>query len=703
MINWRTIAFAISLCSFSLLSSEEISKFVINLKDPQFSSGVLKTENGGVITAPDLRIQAQKIVYTNTTVDGYKVQKVVAEGNLMLIYNERVFVGNCLEFDLLRRTGTLIQGKTQVGIWYLGGDQIELCEDGTFYVYGGFVTTCDSQNNPWEIISDSIEIEKGYLMTARNVKIRLLKVPVFFFPIYKSNLKRFGPDAPVRYRLLYDKGLGPKISMRYRFISTETFNAFLRFDYRFKMGEDRSFKRRGPGGALEADYKSLNGRTTFITRNYGALDKIFPDENGSTRYRFQGILKSRSEDARTKLHLQWDRLSDDRMVSDFPDKDFEVKTEKATYMLFSHYSENSFIQFGARPRINSFQTLNQEIPNSAFGIRPFELWRTGIISENYANASYLDYTFVKQLDSILRDRKAGRLETMNSIYRPITFNGVNATPRISLVGIFYSRSPDHQSTEQLVFTYGGDLSTSISKRFCNYKHTVEPYFSYLGYTRPQAAPDNYFVFDIHDGYARLDQLRIGVRNLIFSNENSVFLPSMNLDIYGYAFFGARSFEKMIPRFYADLNINKQNWALYGQLAYNFDHTILDTGNAHLLYTLNQSIAFGLEFRYRSKFYWRKAAHNNFVMDFDRPLDDLLISSLSDKRNTFLTKLHIRFSPRWNMQLQSFHGWNRKGEPSYSGTKVELYTMLNCNWQFRITYEYQPNSPFRLSYNFKIIK
>lgn len=702
-MNLRATFFAISLCCFTKLIAADDPKFVINLKDPNYSTGVLKTECGGVITAPGLRIQAKCIEYTNKILDGVKIQHVKAEGDLMMVYQGRIFVGECLEFDLLNCSGTLTCGRTQIDIWYLGGDEIALCPDGSFNIYGGFVTTCHSENNPWEITSDQIEIDNNYLMTARDVKIKVLKIPVFFFPIYKSDLKRFWRDSPIKYRLLYDKGLGPKVTMRYRFLSTETMNAFLRFDYRFKVGANRSFKHRGPGGAIEADYRSLSGRTTFITRNYGALDKIFPDENGSVRYRFQGILKSHSEDDKTRLHIQWDRLSDDRMVSDFPDKDFVVKTEKATYLQFSHYSDINFAELTVRPRINSFQTLNQELPSSAFGVRPFEIWKTGIISENYANASFLDYTFVNQLDDILKDRRSGRLETMNTLYRPFTFNGINATPRVGLVGIFYSQSPEHQSTGQLVYTYGGDVTSRLSQRFCNYKHTLEPYLSYLGYTRPQTAPDDYFVFDIHDGYARLDQLRFGLRNLIFSNQNSSFLPAMKLDLYGYAFFGANSFDKTVPRISADLTINRQNWAFYSQLAWNLDHKTLDVGNANLLYTLNSALAFGAEFRYRSKFYWRKAIYDNYVVDFDRSLDNLLLSPLSDRRNTFLTKMHIRFSPRWNMHLAAFHGWNRIGEPPYTGAKVEFFTTLTCNWQFNLTYEYMPNQPFRLQWNFKLIK
>lgn len=687
--------FALFIFSFlsSFLLAKEKQEFTVHLKNPEFSDGTLKTEKGGVIEALDLRIQAEKISYTNTIVDDCPIQKIKAEGDLMLEYKGKVFVGDKMEFDLLTRTGILWGGKTSVDIWYIGGEKIYICEDGSFTIQDGFVTTCEDQHNIWEIRSDHTEVTKDRLLYTKDIRIQVAKIPIFFWPAYKSNLKRVD-DPPFRYRLLWDKGLGPRLSLRYRLYSWETFQTFLRFDYRIT---------RGPGGAIEAEYHSKDMLTYFATKNYGALDKSFPNEQGNTRFRFQGLLTSRSEDDKTHLRVQWDRLSDDRMVSDFKSTDFEINTEQATYLLFTHFANDAFGMLSVRPRINRFQSLNQEIPYVVSGIRPFEIYKTGIISENYASTAYFDYTYVNQLDKIILDRKSGRLETKNSLYRPISLKWFTLTPQIGLVGIFYTDNPQNDSIGQLVYAYGGTLESRFSKQYISYKHTIEPYVSYLGYSNPQAPVDNYFVFDINDGYARLDQVRFGIRQLFFVHNRSYFLPKILLDLYGYAFFGARSFSQTIPKIFADLTVQNTYLALYGNFGVNLQEKVLDYGNARLLWTINSAFALGLEFRHRSKFDWRKADHRNFVVDFARPLSELLLSPLSDRRNTFLTKAHIRFSPRWSMDFQSHHGWGRKNEPHYNGVKVSLYTMITCSWQMRLTYEYAPNDPFRFSYNFNIVK
>lgn len=441
----------------------------------------------------------------------------------------------------------------------------------------------------------------------------------------------------------------------------------------------------------------------FQTRNYGANYKLFADEKNEVRFRFQGLFKTRSEDERSSLHVQWDRLSDRKMVSDFKNQDFEINTSKATYLEAIHYDDNAFASLTYRPQINSFQSLNQERPYGASGIRPLNLGSSGIISENYASGSFLKYTYANQIDDVLKDKRSGRLETMNTLYRPFSLGGFTLTPRAGAVGIYYSDSPNKNAVGQLLFTYGGEANLRFSKRFANTKHIIEPYAHYLGYTKPQTNVDDYFVFDIHDGYHKLDQLRFGLRQLFFSRNTSVALPSFVIDFYGYSFWGARSFQDRIPKLFADIEMNRPIFSFRGGVAWNVQEGLLDYGNARFLWTLSERVAFGIEYRHRSEFWWRKAIHDNFVVDFARPVDELLNSPLSDRRDLLRTHAHIRLAHRWQLHLQTHHGWKREGQPHYNGAKVSLFTRLPYNWQFETTYEYQPNAPMRFSFGWKMVE
>ena len=243
-----------------------LQDLVIDLKNPTFSQGTITTEEGGVVSGPGIRIQARKISYTNKIEQGVRVQKIVAEGDLMMEYGERAFVGSRLEYDFVTKTGTLSHGKTFVDIWFLGGDKIELKEDGSFYISNAFITTCEDQNNTWEINAKSVNITEDKLLSAKNIRFRFLKVPLLWLPSFKSNLKAFS-DPPIRYKVIWDKGLGPRVTMRYRVFSWRELNLFTRLDYRLK---------RGLGGAFESEYFSNDGRTTFVTRSYGAARQNIP-------------------------------------------------------------------------------------------------------------------------------------------------------------------------------------------------------------------------------------------------------------------------------------------------------------------------------------------------------------------------------------------------------------------------------------------
>ncbi|HEY5235257.1 MAG TPA: hypothetical protein VIJ14_03675, partial [Rhabdochlamydiaceae bacterium] len=215
--------------------AEDAKDFEVNLKDPIFVNGAISTDQGGIVTSEGLRIQAQKIQYINKTENGKQVKKIIAEGDLMMVYWDRVFVGSKLEYDFATNTGTLLDGKTFTDYWFLGGDKIELKEDGSYALYNAYITTCESQENTWDIHTKHISISDEHLLSAGAISLRFFKVPIFWLPSFKANLSSF-KAPPIRYKLIWDKILGPRLSMRYRVYSWEDFSVFFRFDYRISRG-----------------------------------------------------------------------------------------------------------------------------------------------------------------------------------------------------------------------------------------------------------------------------------------------------------------------------------------------------------------------------------------------------------------------------------------------------------------------------------
>ncbi len=668
-------------------------QFEVNLKNPVFSQGAITTEEGGIVTAPGLRIQARKITYINRIENGIAVQKVEAEGDLLVEYGERAFVGRRLEYNFITKTGSIWDAKTYVDIWFLGGDRIDLAEDGSFLFYNAYITTCESQEGGWDIHARSMTITKQHLLTAKHIRLRLGKMPIFWFPNVKANLQMKN-DSAIRYKVKWDKGLGPRLSVRYRFFSWEDFKAFIRADWRIT---------KGPGLALETDFKPPHKRTIFRTRSYAAYDKSWPDEKTNKRYRLQGLYQTRTENNKTYVHAIYDKLSDEKMPGDFKNDDFEVNTQERTRLFVHHHEKQLLSSLSLQPKINSFQTINQELPYITTNIRPFQLPKTGIVFDNFFNAGYLDYNFPGNLERFIRSTRSVRAETRNQVYRPFRLSRFTLTPNVGFVGIYYTDNPRHQAVGQTLFNYGGSASTYLFRRFGKVHHMLEPYAEFQGLTKPSSGLTDHFYFSIDDGLAKLMLMRVGLRNRFSRAPVSPFRPAFTVDLYTYAFFNDKTYKRTLPKAYLDLTWNQPSYAFMGGFAWNQEKRVWDYTNIRGLFTINEDLAFQAEFRHRSRFDWRKVDHQSFILDATQSIANLLRSPLSDQRNTFLFRLYGRIMPGLTFSIQSHHGWARKGEPWYNEIKVEVFKNITCSWQLRVGYQYQINDPFQFTASINLLK
>lgn len=651
----------------------------VDLKNPVYDQGVIKTEEGGVIRAEGFHLQADKLEYINKVENGILRHKVVAEGNLLLEYGGHVFVGERLEYDFVSKTGYLTHGKTSTNYWFVGGEKIELKDDGSYLIYNAYITTSESQEHLWEMSAGVIKITKDNYLSAKKIRFQFIKIPVFWLPSFKMNLKG-PPKSAIRYQILWSEGLGPRATMRYLLFSINDFSTYARLDYRLKTGF---------GGALEMEYAPPDSKTLFQSRNYVAHDKLVLDESNYHRYRFQGLYRYESPDNKTQIHLSYDKMSDDKMPGDFKSDDFEISTQKRTRLLVNHQERDTYASLSVQPRINNFQSLNQELPLVIGGIRPFSLLRTGIISENRISAGYLDYIYTQGLSPFIPNLHSTRIETKNRVYRPIPIHPVTITPEAGFIGIFYSNSPQHDAVGQAVFTYGCEANSRVSKNYSRCDHLVEPYVAYEGFSKPRISRDDHFIFMIDDGYVPLNLLKAGVRNSFYSIKKPGFTPDLSADLYAYHFFHALNFHTVVPKAFLDLAWNRPTFAVHGGVSWNFEEQLLDYSNIRTDWTINDDFAFGVEFRHRSRFAWRKANYDNYMLDVGRRNSELLESPISDGRDTLLTRFQVRLSPKWTCHLESHHGWGRSNEPRYNEFKLDLLGLLASKWQFKFTLQWSP--------------
>ncbi|MGH7889301.1 MAG: hypothetical protein ACRENF_01970 [Thermodesulfobacteriota bacterium] len=323
------------------------------------------------------------------------------------------------------------------------------------------------------------------------------------------------------------------------------------------------------------------------------------------------------------------------------------------------------------------------------GLRPFPLGNSGIIFENWFSAGYLDYVYSRALSDILRSSHAVRCETNNTFYRRFDLNSLIFTPYAGFIGIFYSNAPHRHTTNQAIATYGFDLNTKLYRSYSTFKHAVQPYLSYRGLSSPTSPNHNHFIFSIDDGYAHQNILRPGVSQTFYPKNSRI--PDVTLDFYTNIFLGPTAFARTIPKLYTTWDFSYPSWRITTDIVYNIQELLFDRTNIKSDWTVSENAAFGIEFRHRSKFDWRKANHDNFIVDIDRPLHELIHSPLSDGRDTVLSRFQFRFTPLWTCHLETHHGWGRKNEPRYDSYEIKLATLLTGKWQLQIGYKYTPGT------------
>ncbi len=646
---------------------------MVDLRNPTYKNGVLYTTQGGIIRNQDIRIQARKIEYIRK--EG--VHKIDAEGDLLIQYKGRIYVGRKLEYDFETRSGVIYEGKTFSSIWYVGGDEIELQPDGNYKVTNAFITTCENAESTWDIHAYRVNVKKGDLVEANRVRFRIFQIPAMWLPSFKVNLRKF-KEPIFRYSVNWDKGQGPRAMIRYQFYSWKDFAMYGRVEYRW---------RTGWGGAFETEYLPSDYKTSFVTRSYLATDRLETAPDKMRRYRLQGAFNMESESGKTCTTLSWDKYSDVRMPGDFRSEDFEVNTAKRTLFYLRHQENSLISSFKFRPRVNGFESIKQDLPSVYLSTHPLELGRTGIYSTSVIKASYLDFVYSDHLIENLSSYHSPRIEARERLYRPFYLGPTTFTPNLGFIGIFYGNSPSSDVKTMGLLTYGARLDARASRNYLRYQHQIEPYLELTGLSKPTVGPDSHYIFTIQDGYHQITQLQGGVRNILFSKKRKFQGPSLVADVYANAFFADFTIPQVVPRAYLDLywNIATLNFSLRN--CWNFRNQVVDYSNTRIQWTLNENAAFALEGRYRSQYDWRKADHESFILDVTRSQSELLLSPLSDRRVTLLAHIFIRPTPFWECHIRSHHGFARAGERPYNEIKVDLYTWLSSVLKLRLSYSH----------------
>ena len=370
--------------------------------------------------------------------------------------------------------------------WFFGGEKIELRPDGSYVIHNGYATTSENYRSDWRIETERARLQNNRYLTAHNVKFRFISLPLFWMPSFRVNLDSIF-NSPFRYTVKWGGTQGPRVGMTYEVFSWRRWSSLLRLDWRLKGGL---------GGGFEVNYKSSDHLESFRSVNYIAEERRRYDRKERSRYRFQGNYDNLLDCGRTSIRLQYDKLSDKDMATDYYDRGLRLDTAKRTEFEVRRQENDWIFNFLTRLRLNSFQTIKQELPTFAARSRPWAIGGTGIISQSRFELSYLELVYsegikngtidieqFKTYDSDdLHDYNSTRFEFSQKFYRPFKWNRINLTPEIEALAIYYGNNPNKQDRWMTIGLFGLDLNTDFYRYYGNCKHVATPYLRYQYYT-----------------------------------------------------------------------------------------------------------------------------------------------------------------------------------------------------------------------------
>ena len=662
------------------------NQVVVDLTNPIYEDGILSTHEGGVLRAPDLRVQAKHIIYVRNLEANPPEFSLYCEGDLLIDYRDKALVGQCFYYDFITHSGMLINGRTASPPWYVGGKQIYFHPDQELVIYDGYISTDEGPDKNVLVTSPRITVNRNRIMTAQHINFRIKGVPLFWFPKFNLDLKSIG-ESPLAVKFGWGGFLGTHLSLRYRFLTLGEFYGFLRLSGYFG---------RGLGGGIETEYNPRNSSTEFYTRNYYAHDLSINDPEKRDRYRYEGSYFTCLGDDLT-VKATYDFVSDGNMAADYATEDFDLKTAGKTQLEIRKNACNWIAALYARIRVNDFQSINQELPTLTYTWRPFEFGTTGIIFENFIRASYLDYRFSDDVQNA-KDFHSTRFSVAPRIYRPFCLGAVTFTPEASLIGIAYGNSHGGSGIGQAVGDFGATIETSLSRCLGGIKHVVKPYLLYHYLTPPKVPLGLPYIFTMHDAYNELSVARIGARNSVFVKQSTCIKRPLTFDIWTNVFVHRGKVGRTIQKGYFEFEWVPTDYlftAAHG--AWNFEHRQLDYIDGRTEWSVSQNLAFALEYRHRSKFDWRKADFYNFLLETVRSEAALLASPLSERRDILLARLFYRFNPNLWMKCQLRKGWNLRGIldtitetqgnlPNYTEYEMNLTRVIFDHWHATFTYE-----------------
>jgi lipopolysaccharide assembly outer membrane protein LptD (OstA) len=311
-----------------------------------------------IVTYRDIELTADEAEINTETQEahakGHVVVRQVGQGT---ISSDEVF------FNFEKSSGRFPDGRMFQFPWYGFGKELEQANSSKVIARDVYITSCDLPHPHYDVKAKEAVIYYDDKIIAKNVTLRILEVPVFWWPYLVIPLNKTAPITIVpgysdEYGafVLVSKGIG---------ISRQVYGRIL-FDW---------YSKRGFGYGAEFLYK-FERMGIGDVKIYGINDKKAPDDrksdpyaNENKRENDRGRVSWRHKariDPNTTLNLQWHELSDDRFLQDFFEREHREEIDPQSFITITRNTDRYSLLTHIEKRANRFQTVGEKLPEVVY-------------------------------------------------------------------------------------------------------------------------------------------------------------------------------------------------------------------------------------------------------------------------------------------------------------------------------------------------
>ena len=614
-------------------------------------TGTLTYTNPVTVRYGDAMMHADRMTLDMQTGD------CAAEGRVRLERDGRVWEGGHLNYNFKNHRVTGTDFKAGQPPYFVQGPVLAGNTDAKVFVLAdGYATTDDVEDPGYRIRASSVTVVPGHYIEFENAILYLGKVPVFWFPKWKRNLKpysnrwnfvpgyrnKYGAYLLSTYEWYWDRQISGAVHLDGRTSRGVGVGPDFHFDLpRFGEGNFKYYYTHDEKPGKDSREDPINKDRQRVWFEYLNTPRTNLTVRGAVRYQ-----------------------SDSKMIRDFFESEFRENPQPSTFVEINQQWSNWSLDLLAQPRINTFQETVERLPDLKLtGLRQ-QIGPTPLFYESDSSFGYYQREFTD--GSTNRRFAAVRADTYHQLLLPWNFFGwLNVTPRVGGRFTHYGEGDgpgaDTVQQERWVFATGAEISTKAARTWPGVRnkfldldgvrHIVEPWVNYAYVPRPGVRPPELPQFDYEQPTARLlplefpdynnidsidgrNILRLGLRNKIQTKRDGQVENVVNWAVFTDWHVAPRGEEVKFSDVYSDLDLKPWRWLTFSsELAASVEQSRLDL--AYNTVTISPGDVWSLKFGHR---YLHQGA---FFPN-------------AEENNLLFGSLYVRLGQNWGFRVAEYY-------------------------------------------------